>query len=202
MAEQWYGRVHISCAALILRFCDIPQQFRLKGASGDLCANLFSQQCQRGCSGPCPVKLWISLTMEVSQTLCCSVWLPSWWFFTPLISTWTFPHCILSPLPFTLLLHASKKLVWIFSKWVVKDSDVIPPPPAFSLLGSEHSQLSHSLLVHPWNPSTCVMWCNSRVLSARLSVCRQGLLLLEQRGRPPCEGLWKITADTVISERN
>lgn len=176
-----------------------PSTIQIKGS---LWRSLCQPLCQRGCSGPYPGKLWISLTMEVSQSLCCSVWLPSWWFFCPLISTRNFPHCNLCLLPFTLLLHTSKMLAWIFSKWVVKGSDAISLPPAFSLHGTELSQLSHSLLVHPWNASTWVMWCDSQILSAGLSVCWQGLLLLEQRGRPPCEGLWKITADTVISERN
>lgn len=109
--------------------------------------------------------------------------------FFPLISNWNFPHCNLCRLSFTLLLHTSKKLGCIFSvpsNWVVKDSDVISPPPqplAFS--GLSTPSCLQSLLVHPWSPSKCAMWYYSSVLSAGLSVCQQGLLLLEQRGRSP-----------------
>jgi len=59
-----------------------------------------------------------------------------------------------------------------------------------------------SLLVQPWSPSKGVMCYYSWVLSAWLWVWPQGLLLLEQRESPPCEGLCKITADALISVRN
>lgn len=144
-----------------------------------------------------------SLRMEISQTLCCSVWPPSRWIFSDLFLTGIFliatcVHC-LSPF------YCTRPRSWaasVPSNSVVEDSGVIPPPPTFSLLRTEDTQLSQSLLVHPWSPSKCAMWYYSSVLSARLSICWQGLLLLEQRGRPPCEGLWKITADAVISARN
>lgn len=181
-----------------------PPTIQVKRSLWRPLTHLLSKQCQtrQGCSGPCPVSVSKGGDFTNPLLQCLTTLLVM---FFPLISDWNFPHHNLCPLPFTFLLCMSEKLCCIFSvpsNWAVKDCNKIPLPPPFSLLRSEHTQLSQSLLVHPWSPSKCAMWSDSSILSAGLSVCWQGLLLLEQRGRPPCEGLWKITADTVISVTN
>lgn len=143
--------------------------------------------------------------MEISRTLCCSIWPPSGGIFFPLISNRNFPHCNLCQLSFTLLLHTSKKLGCFFSvpsNWVVKDSDVIFPPTTFSLLRTEHTQLS--------SVSSCTSLKSIKVCNVVLFlslICRAvslpaRFIITGTERKVSCEGLWKITADTVISARN